>query len=526
MTVPQIFTDFAKNIPVSVEALAATDEEVSKRETPEYQNARRHLIDQIFSKETLSKTIIEKTNFVVLLRNLPEVNGSRDAHNFAWFAGHYRWDDLVSKTLDIQISNESGVPYAIYLVPTIGQSDQLSIRHELTYNAFISPAGQVPFNHLVRRHQREPEENVDEELFSKSDICTFPTLESLNLNWEKLMDFTNEHFEIEQPIEVYILKPTQSFITSFKRNYESSPDTLEEWYATVVLNFLPLIPYPAPNGQFSKLPLVLIDPIETTPPCYNRLISLVDKINDQFSTRLFNERIRAIKGVIKYWQFDPNSISEELVLFANNNNSIPERSPEFNKLFFDHLSTTKYFIIDEIFGNYMKIKRSSDDYEMYKDAPAEIEEEIEAYDNKVNFMLTHVQESVRNEFLPIFQQLKQEAEFWFDRKNLAQIYGEFKVAITKAMTEMLQTPSMLEYIQISKQENEKRPKWLEQYYDISGTPLVYCMWPTIYQNNAGVLHQGDKDPVLVSVEECILKNVSTNSTLPEVRGKPIPPKTI
>ena len=521
---PQIITDFEKHVPASVEVLAPDEKDAPKRETPEYKAAYQALIDQIFSKESLSKDIISKTHFVILYRNLPEIDGTRDVNNFHWFAGHYQWDELIKRVTQQEVN--IGQKMAVFLVPTLGQSDMLSIRHELTYNAFIAPETQPPFEYIVQRHVLLEDENVDQELFKKSDTCTFPSLNQMGLEWEKLTEFTNEKFpNLDHSIPVFILKLSKSFQTSFKAMYKSTPDKIEEWYDTVLKNFLPLIPYPLNDGKFTKIPLELIDSIEATPPCYHKLIELVTQINEQFSSTepLTQEKVSAIQNVIKYWQFEPNSINEELVIFANNNNSIPVGSPEFNKLFFNQLSIVKYFIIDEIFGRYLGFKRAGD-FEMYKDAPSEIEEEIEIYDNSIKKGLLFAPQPIKDKFTPIFEELKKEIEFWFDKANLNKIYGEFKEAISRSMIEILQSDSMKEYIKISNEENSTKHEWLDQYYDFSRDSLLYCLWPTIYSNSLGVLHEGEPNSILKEVESSILKNVSTNSTIPEARGKPIPPK--
>lgn len=530
MTVPQIFTDFNKNLPCQVEILAPKDDEVTKRTAPEYIQADELLKDQLYSKDSLSKQIVSKTNFVILLRNLPEIDGTRDANKFDWFAGYYMWEDLVKKLLDLENISGSDASHSIYLVPTIGQSDPLSIRHELTYNAFICPSGQVPFNHLVQRHIQEPKEGetVDLELDAKSDKCSFPTLDSVHLTWDKLMEFTNEYFEFlpsEKSINVYILKTTKSFQTSFKRMYQENPQKIEEWYDTVVKNFLPLIPYPLKEGKLTRIPLVLVDPIETTPESYKRLIRLVDAINAQFSMNL-GEVVRAIKNVIRYWQFNPTDISEELLIFANNDHSIPKSSPEFNKLFFSQLSMTRNFIVDEILDGYLHIKRPGGDYDFYKDAPSEVDEELEKFDQEISKRFLYSPQEIKDKFTPVFNELKEVIEFWFNKGNLKALYDEFKTSITNAMNEMLSSESMLEYLKISQEENNNntRNQWLNDYYDIKNTrPPLYCLWPTIYLT-VGVLHKGEKNPILEHAEQTILKNIYTNTTLPEARGKPIPPK--
>ena len=527
--IPQVFTNFTKNIPCRIDVLAPNDEDVEKRNDEKYIEAERLLKEQLYSKDSLSKQIVSNTNFVILLRNLPETEDSRDANNFVWFAGHYLWNELVQKVIELETYNETENPLAIYLVPTIGQSDQLSKRHELTYNAFISPTGQVPFSHLVQRHKREEDPNRDDELFSKSDICTFPTLNSLYLDWEKLMEFTNEQFEFLEPskiIDVFILKPTKAFQTSFKKIYSQDPQKIEEWYDTVVLNFLPLIPYPTKDEKLTQIPLVLIDPIETTPSSYTKLISLIDEINDQFSMKMGGETVRAIRNIIRYWQFDPTSIAEELVIFANNDHQIPKSSPEFNNLFFSHLATTRYFIVDDILGKYFGVKRKSEDFEMYKDAPCEVDEELAKYDNSARFKLARKSAEVKEKFTEVYRELKEIIIFWFDKANLAALYNEFKVSITNAMNEILSSESMTEYLRISSEENHIRGRnqWLSNYYDIQNkNPLLYCLWPTVYLEN-GVLHEGEANPILENFEKSILRNVSTNTTLPETRGKPIPPK--
>ena len=528
--IPQVFTNFTKNVPCKIDVLAPDDNEEQKRKDGTFIEAHRLLIEQLYSKDSLSKEIVSKTNFVILFRNIPEDGESRDVNNFIWFAAHYQWDELVRQLIDLESYSESESHLAIYLVPTIGQSDQLSKRHELTYNAYISPSGQVPFSRLVKR-QKNNEEAQDDELYSKSDKCTFPDLNSLYLNWEKFMEFTNEQFdflEAEKKIEVFILKPTKSFQNSFTKLYKQDQQMIEEWIDTVLINFLPLIPYPTKNGELTQIPLVLIDPIETTPPSYKKLIDLVDQINDQFSYKDFktHEKIRAIKNVIRYWQFVPTSISEELVLFANNGNQIPKASPQFNQLFLTHLSNTRYFIIDDIFDKYLKIKRKSDMYDMWKDMPREVDEELEKYDNKINISLYSANPAVKEKFLKVFAELKEAIEFWFNHDNRTVIYNEFKECITNAMNGLLSSESMLEYLKISKEENEipSRNKWLTNYYDIQNKkPLLYCLWPTIYYST-GVIHEGEKNPILEEFDKFILKNVSTNTTIPEARGKPIPPK--
>ena len=445
--VPQVFTDFNKNQPCKKEVIVPSEDYFKDKSPEEIAQARELLVEQLYgpqavSKDAISQQIISKTSWVVLLRHLPEVEGKKDANQYIWFAGHYEWDELVHKVLEAEKFKKTDAPLAIYLVPTIGQSDQLSIRHELTYNAFISPSGLVPFNHLVQRHFTPRNQEEDQELYSKGDPCSFPTLDSLHLGWERLMQFTSEHFDFldaEQSIDVFILKPHRSFQASFKKFYMENPEKMEEWYDVAVLNFLPLIPYPTKDGKYTRFPLVMIDPIEVTPPSYTELINLCLKINEQFYIVKDDERVGNIRNIIKYWQFDSNSIVDELVIFANNGNSIPAASPEFNSLFFDQLKNAKYFIIDEIFDRYLHIKRASDDYEMLKDAPKEVDEELEKYDTTIKMRLLHENKAIKDEYAPIFAELKRKIIFWFDKGNLATIYNEFKAAITTAMTAIINT---------------------------------------------------------------------------------------
>ena len=526
MSLPQLRLDFVKNLPSSMNIFLPNEENnEEKKHSPDYIKCREVFIDQIFSKDTLSKQIFDSTNWAVLLRDIPEVDGIKDINNYSWMVGHYQWDELIRKVIELTDENSPDTPYGIYLVPTLGQSlyARGPERCELTYNAYISPVDQAPFEHLIQRTANSENEGKDEEIFNKGAKCTFKSLEDLHLVWDPFMSFTKEHFDfIEEPIKTFILKPQNGYLNILNK---MSDDEFQEWFDTTMGNFLPLVPYPlSEEGKLTKLPLILIDPIECTPSMYKELMEIVDKINQtKYTMVIKGERVRAIKGVINFWQFDPSSIADELLIFANNGYSIPEGSREFNNLFFQQYSTTRYFIIDEILGGFLNIKRESDEFEMWKDAPFEIDEELEKFDKRIDLILNFEKQEFKDFFRPLAAQLKEAISFWFnDKHNVQIIYNEFKEQITRAMNELLHSGSIEQYLRISDEQNKdtSRRKWLSMYYNYE---VLYCMWPTIYQNYLGVLHEGEENQILVALEDEMLKNISKTSSIPEACGRPIPP---
>ncbi|KAH0792258.1 hypothetical protein GPJ56_003784 [Histomonas meleagridis] len=524
MTRPQLRLDFVKNLPDSMNILLPNEENnEEKKNSPEYIKARDLFIDQIFSKDSLSKQIFDQTHWAVLLRDIPDVNGVKDINNYSWMVGHYQWDELVKKVVHLQELHSPTTPYGIYLVPTLGQSlyARAPERCELTYNSFISPVDIPPFTYLIQR--KEANSNNDEEIYNKGAVCTFQTLESLHLQWDKLTTFTKEQFEfLQNPIDVKILKPKTGYQNSINK---MSDEEFDDWFFTTMGGFIPLIPNPTTDdGKLIKIPPILVDPIECTPPRYSKLIELVDKINERMSTDHLGEKVRAIKGVVKYWQFVPNSISDELVIFANNGNNIPEKSKEFIQLFRGQYAGARDFIVEEILDGFLHVKRKDDeDFEMFMDAPIEIDKELEGWDKALGYkVMFGFDEEFKNFFFETMKEMKEEIMFWFNKDNIQKLYDEFKEQITRAMREMLETKGMQQYLSISTEQNqnEQRHQWLQMYdkYEV-----LYCLWPTIYRNNEGVLHEGEKDPILEKIEDEMLKNISKTSSLPEAKGHPIPP---
>lgn len=527
MSAPNLFLDFEKNPATSTFILQPFEDEESKDEA--VLKSRDLLIDQVYNHESVSRSYFNNTHWAVLLRpleHMPEINGKKDVNGYDWFVGHYDWDTLVTRVIELTASHSPSTPFSIFLVPTLGQSLQGSKRHELTYNAFVAPKDLPPFNQILQRlPQAEAEQDV--ELFTKADPITFRTLASLDLTWESVGELTKENFsalEGHDSISVSMLAPTKKLKSSIPRMKE---DELISWYDCTMANFLPLIPLPTNDGKIDKFPLVLLDAIECTPAKYQKLIEIVDKINsfsawnknDQsWSYEKDGEFVRAIKNVIKFWQFTSVDIENILPLYYLSGREIPKGSKEFNQLFFDKFIQTREFIIDEIFNGWLAIKRTEDDEEpsLYRGVQADINIEILTYDQKMRLRCRN--DADRKNAM---EELRVEVEWWFDQDNRQPLYDDFKAVIAEAFNKLLDSPQVAEYIKIATEEssNTNRNEWLQMYYN---SEALYCLWPTIYHAK-GVLHEGDKDELLEKTETEELKSI--HCTLPETKGKVLPPKT-
>jgi hypothetical protein len=327
--------------------------------------------------------------------------------------------------------------------------------------------------------------------------------------------FTEQQFpELKRGVDVFILAPSRDFKTSLAKMVKDKPQEFSDWFDTTMANFLPVIPGSTTNdGQISRVPAVLINPIEATPRKYKQLIDLVAKVNRRFT---FFGQI-PIKNVVKYWQFTPRDMQEAILEYATG--GIRPNSANFNRLFVQQYKMTREFIIDDILGSYLKIKRASNDFEEWHDAPIEIEEEMEKYDDKIQFML--VRETDKDEWTAIFQEFKSELCFWFDKKNAVECWNEFKEVIGGVLDKELAATGFQQFLKVSKESNSEEglgKDWLKLYED---GKALFCMWPTIY-GVAGVLHGGEKDGVLEGMERDLLLHV--HMSIPESRGVVLPPR--
>jgi len=510
MSRPNLITDFKKNIPASPYIIRPFEDSLPKDD--ETKAAREQLIDQVFGAESVSIDIVNETRFVVLLRPLeylPTVDDKKNVHGFDWFVGHYDWKSLLTKLLEYSSSNDSGVSYAIYLVPTLGQSLQGSKRHDLTYNAFITPSNEPPFTQLIQRlptPELKPDEDL--ELHQKSDPIVFRTLESLDLEWKKITTFTKEKFEMldSLSVDVFVFSPTRRMMTQINKLTDQE---FESWYDVVIGNFLPVIPNPTnADGTLQTVPLIIIDPIECTPPHYKDLVTAVQSVN-----AAIGGEVSAIPNLIKYWQFAPLQIADAITIFINND-GIPQKSPEFNNLFVEQFIVAREFIVDEIFSSLLKIKRTDEDEppSTWKGSQAEIDWELDFFDARAKKLF-----GSKPEAMTALSKLKELIPFWFDRDCLPVIYGEFKDAITNALKQSITTQAFSSYLKISKEENSRpnRNTWLKSYFN---NEVSFCMWPTVYQCS----YDEKSNHLLVEMEKELL--IHAHLSIPGMKGKILPPK--
>jgi hypothetical protein len=170
----------------------------------------------------------------------------------------------------------------------------------------------------------------------------------------------------------------------------------------------------------------MLNPIEATPPSYHRLMELIGRINQRFIVAIIPSRaVRQIANPINYWQFVPLDIEEAINQYAIE--KIPERSPIFNRLFFQQCAMTRNFIVDEIFGNYLRVKRKGDDFKMCRDAPIDVEDELEEWDKGVTFRLSQIPDKERG--VGVLTELKEEVEKWFSGEAVQAIDAKFMEVI-------------------------------------------------------------------------------------------------
>ncbi|EAY06642.1 hypothetical protein TVAG_322620 [Trichomonas vaginalis G3] len=524
MTKIQLFPNFQTTLP-STSPFVLHPYENEAPNDPETQKALRVLGDQIFKENTVSRQFIYNTKFIVLLRPLeyfPEYEGKKSIYGYDWFAGHYDWGTLLTKALEIQV--DSTEKQALFMVPTLGQSLQGSKRHDLTYNVFVAPENLPPFTQLCeRRPLPDDGKEVDLDLDKKSDPIYYRSLESLDLEWKHTYTFDKTVVPDLQDysFKVFIFGATNKFVTGLSRMPE---DQFNTWYDIVMGNFLPSIPHPTTGDHvISTLPLVIVDPVECTPPCYRKLMDTIDKVNNTIGGEE-----RAIINTVKYWQISPVQISEALPIFINNGLAIPEKNKEFNLLFADLFVVVREFIVDEIFANFLHIKRklvpdNPDDPEErdiaeepaeWRGAQAEIDWELDYFDEKAKKLY-----GSRPEVMAVLKELKDQIPFWFERDDMQTIFNEFKVSITNALKQMIQSESFSAYMEISKKENSNpaRNEWLKKYYN---SEVSFCMWPTIYKVTGPL--EKDTNELLVKTETELLS--TAHVSIPGVKGIVLPPK--
>jgi hypothetical protein len=517
---PQLFPNFKQNPPnKSPFIVHPYDDEPAKDD--ETINALRLLNKQIFKAQTVSRDIINETRFIILLRPLdllPKINDQKSVYGFDWFAGHYDWNTLIQKTMQLQ--EKFTTKLSIFLVPTLGQCIQGSNRFELTYNAFIAPDKMPPFTELCERKEGEQEEKVDEELFKKSDPITYKSLQSLGLEWKDVYTFDGKNVEGLQDftIKMYMLSATSQMISNVKRMSEKD---LAIWYDTVMANFLPMIPVAADGeGKISEFPLEITDPIECTIPSYTKLMQTVTKIN-----AVIGGEERAIKNTMNYWQFTPAGISYALKEFINNKNEIPVGSKEFNELFIEMLTASREFIIDDIFAEFLKIKRKLaeevDDPEdrdvaeapaMWHGSQAEIDWEMDFFDEKAKKFYGN-----RPEVIEVLNELKEQIPSWFELKPIA-LYAEFKDRIKEELIKMITQPQVVQYMDRFKEQNQnvQRNLWLQE---VQNRNAMYTLWPTVYQVT-GLVDSDPANPLLEKIDEDIKTNAHV--AIPATKGAHIP----
>lgn len=277
---PNLFLDFETNLPAEnyiFKPLAT--EEPNDEETL---NSRKKFISHVFSESSISREIIYKTEWAIIARPLsclPESDGKKTVQKYNWFAGFYDWNSVFEKL--IALSSDFKSEFSIYIVPSLGQSIQTSNRFELVFNVFISPTELPPFSNVILRlPSEEKQDEGDDELLRKYDPCYIKTLDSQQMEWSLEIEKTSQDLSLDfnQTIKFFLLKPTKSFRTGLTRMEEGE---FEIWYDCMMSNFLPLIPFPpGPDGLIRKLPLVLIDSIEATPPKYSTLIQKILEFNN------------------------------------------------------------------------------------------------------------------------------------------------------------------------------------------------------------------------------------------------------
>jgi hypothetical protein len=519
---PQLFPNFKQNPPnTSPFIIHPYDDEPATDE--ETKNALRLLNKQIFKAQTVSRDMIYDTKFIVLLRPLellPKVKDQKSIYGFDWFVGHYDWNMVISKTMELQ--EKFTVKLSIFLVPTLGQCIQGSNRFELTYNAFIAPDKMPPFTELIERKESEAEgKEVDEELFKKSDPIEYKSLQSLGLEWRDAYKFDEKNVEglKDFTIKVYMLTATSQMMTNIKRMGEND---LALWYDTVMANFLPLIPVASDGeGKISEFPLEITDPIETTIPSYTKLMATVHKINE-----VIGGEERAIANTMNYWQFTPAGISYALKEFINNNIEIPQSSKEFNELFVEMLTASREFIVDDIFASFLTIKRKlvpddPDDPEerdiaeepaMWRGSQAEIDWEMDFFDEKANKLY-----GKRPEVIEVLNELKEQIPSWFQGKPVA-LYEEFKIRIKEELIKMLSQPQVVQYMERFKEQNQnvQRNIWLRE---VQSRNAMFTLWPTVYQLT-GLVDSDPANPLLEQIDTDI--KTGAHVAIPATRGGHFP----
>jgi len=318
---------------------------------------------------------------------------------------------------------------------------------------------------------------------------------------------------------MYMLTATSQTISNVKRMSEKE---LALWYDTVMANFLPLIPVAADGeGKISEFPLEITDPIECTIPSYTKLMATVNKIN-----QVIGGEERAIKNTMNYWQFTPAGISYALKEFINNKNEIPQASKEFNELFIEMLTASREFIVDDIFADFLKIKRklvpdNPDDPEerdiaeepaMWHGSQAEIDWEMDFFDAKAKKFY-----GKRPEVIEVLNELRDQIPSWFERRP-TDLYAEFKIRIKEELIKMINQPQVVEYMERFKEQNSnvQRSLWLQE---VQNRNAMYTLWPTVYQVT-GLVDSDPAHPLLEKIDEDIKTNAHV--AIPATKGAHLP----
>lgn len=522
----KLFVDFERAPPVSPEVADPTlSGDRPAGISAEMTAALDAFVKHVFEQGSVSKNVFNATKWIVPCRemdHIPEVDGVRDVSQIKYFVGHYDWQSLLTELVEFQ--ETSGKECCLYLVPVCGQAFQEGDRTDVTYNSFIAPADAPPFMHLMGRIPAEEGDDVDEELNGATDMAVFKTLDELQLEWSDLTSFTKEQFDIiEKSVDVKILAPTRNFVTSFS-TFAKDSHALEVWYDITMLNFYPTIPVPlGEDGKLESFPLILLPSIECTPPSYKRLIALCNKINDAFSSVIDGERVRVIREVTNYWQFPPIDIPEAFLEFANEGGAIPKGSTTFNAMFAQHFKDTREFIIDHILDKYLHLKRSSDDFEEWKGAPIEIDEELEKWDAAMVFRLMH--QPGKEEWTVTFAELKKEIALWFpgldDKAKIIERYNEFKVVVSEAFQKVLNRDDIKAYMKICKEDNADaaRHEWLKAY---TQKKTAFCLWPTVYRVNQ--VSEVDTNDILAKMENEHVKHLHVTVPALNAYARVLPPR--
>lgn len=174
--------------------------------------------------------------------------------------------------------------------------------------------------------------------------------------------------------------------------------------------------------------------IDATPVSWKNVMKIVHRINEKFTSMNFltKQKETPIKNLKSVWAFNPKDIESAISAFVEND-GIPPKSKDFQKLFFEEFDEARNALMDEIIDAYMQIKRKSDSFDEFRDAPIEIDEEIEKWDSRATLMMRGFPEWVE-----VLKELKTAVARWYSKANCAEIYkDEFQPVITASLKKFL-----------------------------------------------------------------------------------------